>query len=236
MGGSASEEFLVPAPSGEDTFVQCTNCDYAANTEAVEIAAPDPADPADHPPPEVLDTPDTPTIDTLVARMNELGPPDHRGRHAEERRAARRRRRATTTGRCWSSACPATARSTSSGSAGQLEPIVVEQAGPEDLAKVPGLVKGYIGPQVLRRAEGALPRRPARRRGDRVGDRRERARASTPHTSCAVATSSRTASSARSRSATATGARGAGRRSRSRAASRWATCSSSARSTPRPSG
>ena len=49
MGGSASEEFLAPAPSGEDTFVQCTNCDYAANTEAVEIAAPDPADPADHP-------------------------------------------------------------------------------------------------------------------------------------------------------------------------------------------
>ena len=40
MGGSASEEFLAPTPSGEDTFVQCTNCDYAANTEAVEIAGP----------------------------------------------------------------------------------------------------------------------------------------------------------------------------------------------------
>src|ERR1700685_4544567 len=32
MGGSASEEFLAPAPTGEDTFVQCENCDYAANT------------------------------------------------------------------------------------------------------------------------------------------------------------------------------------------------------------
>jgi prolyl-tRNA synthetase len=32
---------------------------------------------------------------------------------------------------------------------GQLEPVVVEQAGPEDLAKQPGLVKGYIGPQQL---------------------------------------------------------------------------------------
>jgi prolyl-tRNA synthetase len=32
MGGSASEEFLAPAPTGEDTFVSCTNCDYAANT------------------------------------------------------------------------------------------------------------------------------------------------------------------------------------------------------------
>ena len=49
MGGSASEEFLVPAPAGEDTFVQCTNCDYAANTEAVEIAAPPAEDPAAHP-------------------------------------------------------------------------------------------------------------------------------------------------------------------------------------------
>src|SRR6476660_3403273 len=68
MGGSASEEFLAPAPSGEDTFVQCTNCDYAANTEAVDIAAPEPSDPAEHPPLEVLDTPDTPTIDTLVER------------------------------------------------------------------------------------------------------------------------------------------------------------------------
>jgi prolyl-tRNA synthetase len=32
---------------------------------------------------------------------------------------------------------------------GQLEPVVVEQAGPDDLATQPGLVKGYIGPQVL---------------------------------------------------------------------------------------
>src|SRR5438270_2082767 len=49
MGGSASEEFLAPAEYGEDTFVQCTNCDYTANTEAVEIAVPEPAEPAAHP-------------------------------------------------------------------------------------------------------------------------------------------------------------------------------------------
>ena len=67
MGGSASEEFLAPAPSGEDSFVQCTNCDYTANTEAVEIAVPDPVEPANHPAMKVLDTPDTPTIETLVA-------------------------------------------------------------------------------------------------------------------------------------------------------------------------
>ena len=44
MGGSASEEFLAPMEVGEDTYVRCTNCDYAANTEAVQVAAP-PADP-----------------------------------------------------------------------------------------------------------------------------------------------------------------------------------------------
>jgi prolyl-tRNA synthetase len=32
---------------------------------------------------------------------------------------------------------------------GQLEPVVVEQAGPDDIATQPGLVKGYIGPQLL---------------------------------------------------------------------------------------
>ena len=40
MGGSASEEFLAPMAVGEDTYVRCTNCDYAANTEAVQVAAP----------------------------------------------------------------------------------------------------------------------------------------------------------------------------------------------------
>src|SRR6476660_10586230 len=28
MGGSASEEFLAIAPTGEDSFVSCTSCDY----------------------------------------------------------------------------------------------------------------------------------------------------------------------------------------------------------------
>src|SRR3954453_11536721 len=73
MGGSASEEFLAPADFGEDTFVQCTSCDYTANTEAVEIAAPGKQDPSGHPEQQVLDTPDTPTIETLVGRLNSMG-------------------------------------------------------------------------------------------------------------------------------------------------------------------
>src|SRR5688500_8673772 len=49
MGGSASEEFLAAAPTGEDTFVPSSSCDYAANTEAVQLRAADPRDPASQP-------------------------------------------------------------------------------------------------------------------------------------------------------------------------------------------
>ena len=49
MGGSASEEFIAPADGGEDTFVACSNCDYAANAEAVELAVVMSAD-VNHPP------------------------------------------------------------------------------------------------------------------------------------------------------------------------------------------
>lgn len=70
MGGSASEEFLAPTPSGEDTYVSCPSCGYAANVEAVVTPPSMPQDPSDRPA-HVEDTPDTPTIDTLVAVSNE---------------------------------------------------------------------------------------------------------------------------------------------------------------------
>ncbi|MEP7203704.1 MAG: proline--tRNA ligase [Ilumatobacteraceae bacterium] len=70
MGGSASEEFLAPMDVGEDSYVRCTNCDYAANTEAVQVAAPDPIPDDSAPPALVADTPDTPTIQTLVDLIN----------------------------------------------------------------------------------------------------------------------------------------------------------------------
>ncbi len=41
MGGSASEEFLTPLEVGEDTYVRCSSCDYAANTEAFNVTVPD---------------------------------------------------------------------------------------------------------------------------------------------------------------------------------------------------
>ena len=68
MGGSESEEFLAPTPVGEDTFASCARCGYAANTEAV----PSPRRTAPIAEPgavEELDTPDTPTIETLAAHL-----------------------------------------------------------------------------------------------------------------------------------------------------------------------
>ncbi len=40
IGGSFSHEFMVLADTGEDTLVICSACDYAANSEKAEIAAP----------------------------------------------------------------------------------------------------------------------------------------------------------------------------------------------------
>src|SRR5919107_1881332 len=71
MGGSRSEEFLAKAEVGEDTYVRCTSCDYAANVEAVQVRAPSPVPYDDAPAAHAEQTPDTPTIDTLVAHLNE---------------------------------------------------------------------------------------------------------------------------------------------------------------------
>lgn len=73
MGGSASEEFLAEAETGEDTFVRSTESGYAANVEAVTTPAP-PELPLDGlPPAQVLHTPGTPTIATLVDHLNAAG-------------------------------------------------------------------------------------------------------------------------------------------------------------------
>lgn len=70
MGGSASEEFLFPCDIGEDTFVQCAACGYSANTEAVRVGVADALDASSVAAAQVVDTPDTPTIQTLVDLFN----------------------------------------------------------------------------------------------------------------------------------------------------------------------
>ncbi|MDT0156900.1 proline--tRNA ligase [Microbacterium sp. ARD32] len=69
MGGSRSEEFLHPTPVGEDTFVRSAG-GYAANVEAYTTHAPAPVGWEDAGEATVFDSPDTPTIDTLVAHSN----------------------------------------------------------------------------------------------------------------------------------------------------------------------
>ncbi|MGX1695067.1 proline--tRNA ligase [Microbacterium keratanolyticum] len=69
MGGSRSEEFLHPTPIGEDTFVRSEG-GYAANVEAFTTAIPAPIDWSDAPAATIYDSPNTPTIETLVAHTN----------------------------------------------------------------------------------------------------------------------------------------------------------------------
>ncbi|HEX2301564.1 MAG TPA: proline--tRNA ligase, partial [Pseudonocardiaceae bacterium] len=73
MGGSASEEFLAEAETGEDTFVRSLESGYAANVEAVTTPAPPERPFDDLPEAKVLHTPDTPTIETLVDHLNQAG-------------------------------------------------------------------------------------------------------------------------------------------------------------------
>ncbi len=72
MGGSASEEFLAVAETGEDTYVQSPG-GYAANVEAVTTIAPPARDLEGLPAAQAHHTPDTPTIETLVDFLNGAG-------------------------------------------------------------------------------------------------------------------------------------------------------------------
>ena len=150
MGGSMSEEFLAPIDVGEDTFVRCTSCDYAANTEAVTTAL-SVANDSGISAPQNIPSPDCPTIVTLVNLLN-----------AQYARADRQ----------W------TAADTLKNVVvmlrhpdGQTEPLVIGVPGDRDVdmkrvaaqvspaevdvfdeaafALYPALVRGYIGPTVL---------------------------------------------------------------------------------------
>lgn len=153
MGGSASEEFLAPMAVGEDTFVRCVNGDYAANTEAVQVAAP-PAQPIDGLPAAVVaDTPDTPTIATLVDHLN--GRADLR-REDREWTAADTLKNVVVKLRHPDGSIEPIAIGVPGDRdvdlkrvEAQVSPAEVEAFGDADFAANPLLVKGYIGPAVL---------------------------------------------------------------------------------------
>ena len=69
IGGDTSQEFMAVAAVGEDAFVWCEHCDYAANTEAA-TRRPDPsvAIPG-QPDREPVHTPDMPGIDVVADHL-----------------------------------------------------------------------------------------------------------------------------------------------------------------------
>ncbi len=136
MGGSASEEFLAPAAAGEDTFVDCPSCDYAANTEAVTVKVA-PADGSGHGPVEELDTPDTPTIESLAEFLDVPAS------------ATLKNLLVKVDGEIVAVGVPGD-REVDLGKLGEhLAPATVELVTAEDFVDRPDLVRGYVGPQGL---------------------------------------------------------------------------------------
>jgi len=141
MGGSRSEEFLAPCPTGEDTYVLCEKCGYAANVEAmvtkveVQIESNPPAM-------EVFDSPNTPTIDSLVELLNSTFGPGHSGGDTLKNVLC------VADGETISVLVPGDRevdlKRLQANLPGVQELRLFEDA---DFAKHPGLVKGYIGPQ-----------------------------------------------------------------------------------------
>ncbi|MFW2513604.1 proline--tRNA ligase [Demequina sp. SO4-13] len=150
MGGSKSEEFLAPTEIGEDTYVRSPG-GYAANVEAVTTPVPDAVPYEDAPAAHIEDTPDTPTIDTLVAHANAHHPRPDRDWTAAD----------TLKNVVLALTSPAGERSLlvvglpgdrdadMSRLEASLAPAVVEAATEADFALHPALVKGYIGPGAL---------------------------------------------------------------------------------------
>ena len=151
MGGSMSEEFLATAENGEDTYVRCDTCDYAANVEAVQVRPPSPVPHDDAPAAHAEDTPDTPTIETLVDHLNERFPRQDRPWHAGDtlKNVLVVLKHPDGTREPLAIGLPGDREVDEKRLGGQLEPIEVEAFGEKDFEQHPALAKGYIGPGVL---------------------------------------------------------------------------------------
>ena len=154
MGGSASEEFLAKADVGEDTYVRCTTCDYAANVEAVAVPAPPAVAYDDAPAAHAEETPDTPTIDSLVAFLNERFPRADRPWAAGDtlKNVLVVLKHPDGTREPLAIGLPGDREVDQKRLEGQLEPIEVEAMDEAEFAKHPSLVKGYIGPAGITKA------------------------------------------------------------------------------------
>ncbi|SFK35388.1 proline--tRNA ligase [Cellulomonas sp. KH9] len=150
MGGSRSEEFLTPTAIGEDTFVRSPG-GYAANVEAVTTVVPDAIDWSAAPAAHVEDTPDTPTIDSLVALANERLPRDDRPWTAADtlKNVVVALVQPTGERELLVVGLPGDREVDLKRLEAAVAPAEVEPAGDADFAAHPELVRGYIGPSVL---------------------------------------------------------------------------------------
>lgn len=141
MGGSRSEEFLAPCPTGEDTYVLCEKCGYAANVEAMKTVV-EPVDSSATPPMQVVDTPNTPTIDSLVEVLNQKFGGGYTGEQTLKNILL------IADGKTISVLVPGDRevdlKRLEANLTGVKEIRLFEDA---DFAKNSGLVKGYVGPQ-----------------------------------------------------------------------------------------
>ncbi len=144
MGGSKSEEFLAPCSTGEDTYVLCPKCGYAANVEAMKTIV-KPGD-GNFPAMEVLDTPDTPTIDSLVELLNKKFPKENGGGYQAS--DTLKNIMLMVDEKPYAILVPGDRevdlKRVEANLAGANEIRIFEE---DDFKKFPKLVKGYIGPQ-----------------------------------------------------------------------------------------
>jgi prolyl-tRNA synthetase len=144
--GEHAEHFLAATTAGEDIYVTCGACDYAAASAAVRAGSLPAVDaapaPRPTPAPEEVDTPDTPTIEALADR---LGVPTS---------ATLKNLLLTATGpdgrrEVVAVGVPGDREVDLARVEAALAPARVELFGDADFAAYPSLVRGYVGPQGL---------------------------------------------------------------------------------------
>jgi prolyl-tRNA synthetase len=151
MGGSASEEFLAVADTGEDTYVRSTGSDYAANVEAVVTPRPAEQSVEDKPEAQVHYTPNTPTIATLVDYLNgktDLGR-TFTAADTLKNVMVKIRRPGEQDWQILGIGVPGDREVDQKRLEASLEPAEVALLEEADFAANPFLVKGYIGPKAL---------------------------------------------------------------------------------------
>ena len=149
MGGSASEEFLAVAETGEDTFVRSPG-GYAANVEAVTTPAPPARSVEGLPQAQAHHTPNTPTIETLVDFLNAAGlRRTFTAADTLKNVLLKTRAPGATEWTLLGIGVPGDREVDMKRLEAALDPAEVALLDEADFARYPFLVKGYIGPGAL---------------------------------------------------------------------------------------